>query len=213
MPRNKYPEITAQRILDAATKLFLENGWEETTIQDIVDELGDVTRGAFYHHFKSKNDIIDTVTTELFLKDNPIEEIKKKKGLSGLDKLKTVLMLSITHQDQLKFAKSAPSVLRSPIFVGKQMKNCVNSIAPNLQNYLEEGILDGSITVNYPKQVAETFLILCNQWLSPVLFQVSKEEYMQKFEHFKLLYDSIGLPIMDETFKKAFEEYYDFISK
>lgn len=32
MARNKYPEITEARILDAATKLFLENGWEETTI-------------------------------------------------------------------------------------------------------------------------------------------------------------------------------------
>ena len=52
MARNKYPEITEARILDTATKLFLEKGWEETTVQDIVDELGDITRGAFYHHFK-----------------------------------------------------------------------------------------------------------------------------------------------------------------
>ena len=56
MARNKYPEITEARILDTATKLFLANGWEQTTIQDIVDELGDMTRGAFYHHFKSKAD-------------------------------------------------------------------------------------------------------------------------------------------------------------
>ena len=47
MARNKYPEITEARILDTATKLFLEKGWEETTVQDIVDELGDITRGAF----------------------------------------------------------------------------------------------------------------------------------------------------------------------
>lgn len=40
LPRNKYPEITVKRILDTATKLFVEKGWEETTIQDIVDDLG-----------------------------------------------------------------------------------------------------------------------------------------------------------------------------
>ena len=60
MARNKYPEITEARILDTATKLFLEKGWEETTVQDIVDELGDITRGAFYHHFKSKDYCLKT---------------------------------------------------------------------------------------------------------------------------------------------------------
>ena len=41
MARNKYPEVTVERILDAAQKLFLEKGYDHTTIQDIVDELGD----------------------------------------------------------------------------------------------------------------------------------------------------------------------------
>ena len=54
MPRNKYPEETVQKILDVSMKLFLEKGYEETTILDIVGELGGLTRGAFYHHFKSK---------------------------------------------------------------------------------------------------------------------------------------------------------------
>ena len=39
--------------LDVSLKLFLEKGYEETTILDIVDQLGGLTRGAFYHHFKS----------------------------------------------------------------------------------------------------------------------------------------------------------------
>lgn len=120
MARNKYPEITETRILDAATKLFLENGWEETTIQDIVDELGDVTRGAFYHHFKSKNDIIDAVTTRLFVQKSSITAIKVDNQLNGLEKLKKVMLLSVTDKEQLKFTKSAPSVLRGPQFVAKQ---------------------------------------------------------------------------------------------
>ena len=51
MARNKYPEETVGRILDAAMCLFREKGFERTTIQDIVDQL-DVTKGAVYHHFK-----------------------------------------------------------------------------------------------------------------------------------------------------------------
>lgn len=211
MARNKYPEITKARILDAATKLFLENGWEETTIQDIIDDLGDVTRGAFYHHFKSKNDIIDAVTTTLFIQDNPVTAAKADNQLNGLEKLKKVLLLAVTDKEQLKFMKSAPSVLRSPQFVAKQLNDCIYSISPQLQAYIEEGIHDGSISVDYPKQTAESLVILTNLWFNAVLFPVSKDEFMQKLEHFKMMFDSIGLPLIDEQFRQAFERYYDYI--
>ena len=45
MARNKYPEVTVERILDVSQRLFLEKGYENTTIQDIVDELGGLTKG------------------------------------------------------------------------------------------------------------------------------------------------------------------------
>ena len=48
MSRNKYPEETVQKILDTALKLFLERGYEQTTVLDIVNELGGLTRGALY---------------------------------------------------------------------------------------------------------------------------------------------------------------------
>ena len=37
MARNKYPEVTVEKILDVAQRLFLEKGYDNTTIQDIVD--------------------------------------------------------------------------------------------------------------------------------------------------------------------------------
>ena len=47
MPRNKYPEETVQKILDASLKLFLEKGYEETTVLDIISEMGGLTRKKF----------------------------------------------------------------------------------------------------------------------------------------------------------------------
>ena len=61
MARNKYPEITVEKILEVSQRLFLTKGYDNTTIQDIVDELGGLTRGAIYHHFKSKEEIMDAL--------------------------------------------------------------------------------------------------------------------------------------------------------
>ena len=71
MARNKYPEITVEKILDVAQRLFLEKGYDNTTIQDIVNELGGLTKGAIYHHFKSKEEIIDALGEKLFFYNKP----------------------------------------------------------------------------------------------------------------------------------------------
>ena len=56
MSRNKYPEETIKLILDAATRLFTEKGFEKTSLQDIMNQTK-LSKGAIYHHFTSKEDI------------------------------------------------------------------------------------------------------------------------------------------------------------
>ena len=91
MARNKYPEVTVEKILEAAQKLFLEKGYDQTTIQDIVDELGGLTKGAIYHHFKSKEDIMDALGDKMFLDHNPFDEVRNRSDLNGLQKMKMVI--------------------------------------------------------------------------------------------------------------------------
>ena len=79
MSRNKYPEQTVERILDAAQRLFLEKGNEATTIQDIVDELGGLTKGAIYHHFKSKADIMNALGDRMFLESDPFRAVRAER--------------------------------------------------------------------------------------------------------------------------------------
>ena len=94
MARNKYPEVTVERILDAAQRLFLVKGYENTTIQDIVDELGGLTKGAVYHHFKSKEEIMDAVGDRMFTENNPFEAVMGRNDLNGLQKLREMIRLN-----------------------------------------------------------------------------------------------------------------------
>lgn len=61
MARNKYPEATVKKILDVAERPFVERGNERTTMADIVESLGGLTKGAVYHHFKRKDEIFEAV--------------------------------------------------------------------------------------------------------------------------------------------------------
>ena len=67
----KNPKSTKSRIVDAAWKLFYENGYENTTIEEILWESG-TSRGSFYHYFSGKEALLGTMA---YLFDEKYEEL------------------------------------------------------------------------------------------------------------------------------------------
>ncbi|MDY5844983.1 MAG: TetR/AcrR family transcriptional regulator [Bariatricus sp.] len=58
--RKSYKKKTKDKIMEAAWKLFYEQGYEETTISDIIEKSG-TSRSAFYHHFHGKEELLFSV--------------------------------------------------------------------------------------------------------------------------------------------------------
>lgn len=56
----KKGEARREQILRVAEALFYANGYEQTSVQDILDEIG-ISKGGFYHHFESKLDLLDAI--------------------------------------------------------------------------------------------------------------------------------------------------------
>lgn len=57
MPWNANHKVESrEKILQAAARLFTQNGYDAVSIDDVMREAG-LTRGAFYAHFRSKSDI------------------------------------------------------------------------------------------------------------------------------------------------------------
>lgn len=212
MPRNKNPEITINRILDTAHKLFMEKGYEKTTIQDIVDDLGDLSKGAIYHHFKSKEEIIDAVMMRISQTNNLLEKIKDDKSLNGLQKIKKIFIESISSKDQQQLYRSAPTLMKNPKFLSKQLNQTISVYAPLLQENIEEGISDGSITVNHPKELSQVIMLLVNIWLNPGVFDVDREEFNSKLEFLKKMFEDIGLPVIDDEIMALFKDFQDITS-
>lgn len=57
---SRKPTDTKERILDTATNLFSTHGYSATSVDDILTAVG-ITKGAFYHYFKSKEHLCETV--------------------------------------------------------------------------------------------------------------------------------------------------------
>jgi TetR/AcrR family transcriptional regulator, transcriptional repressor for nem operon len=53
-------KTTRERIVEAADLLFYQQGYEQTSFSNVAEAVG-ITRGNFYYHFKTKDEILDAV--------------------------------------------------------------------------------------------------------------------------------------------------------
>ena len=97
---------TKGKIVSAAWKLFYEQGYDETTVEEIVEESG-TSRGSFYHYFEGKDALLSSLSV---LFDDKYEELSTTMDpdLSPIDKLKYInqeLFLMIENTVLLKWCK------------------------------------------------------------------------------------------------------------
>lgn len=92
MPRVvKHPDLRRAEILDRATSLFLQRGYDNVSLNDLIAEAG-VSKGAFYHWFPSKDALI-TALAERAAREQfaAIEDAAARCDGNALDRLNAVL--------------------------------------------------------------------------------------------------------------------------
>ncbi len=208
MARNKHPEETVNLILDTAYRLFMQKGYEHTSIQDIIDQLGGLSKGAIYHHFKSKEEILIAVTDRLSAQSNAqLAAIRDRKGLTGAEKLKMLFKESVTNPMQNELFTAAPNFGDNPQLLFMILDGSLNDSAPNyIQPIIEQGIADGTIQTEHPEEFSEMLMLLANFWLNPMIFGDSAEKTHNKFKVFQQLLDGIGLHVVDGDMLHRMEE-------
>ena len=207
MPRHNPEQRTKQDILETAMRLFAEKGMENVKVEDVVKEVG-VTRGAFYHYFKSREELIAGVMYKAFEEneDNPYLLAYKQKGLNALEKLRLAAKLSLrSHLDMTESTREQIKKLSiDPIVFKNEIIFQITVMATYIEKLLIEGNKDGSMIVLFPKQASQTIAWVVASWLSPYLLEVSYEEYEDKILFFEQLSISLGVPIMDDEMKDIY---------
>ena len=161
MARNKHPEQTIQLILDTASRLFFQQGYDRTTLQDIINATG-LSKGAIYHHFSSKEAILVAVVDQIGEYNSTVlAQVRDRKGLTGAEKLREVFRTSLQLSFQGRVLNMLPYLIENPKFMALQMQSILYEASPDyILPILQEGLADGSIQTEYPEQLSEVLLIL-----------------------------------------------------
>lgn len=210
MARNKYPEETVEKILTAARRLFLEKGYEKTTIQDIVDQLGGLTKGAVYHHFKSKEEIMDAVCLQMFFDHNPFDRVRGRSDLTGLEKMKEVIRMT-QEPEWSSLGRQSMPMLKNPQILAKTLEENQRILKPLWLELIREGMADGSIRTDYPDEVAELLILLDTLWIAPTVFPATREGILHKFHCAGEIFAHLGVPLIDQEMLDLADRYFQLV--
>lgn len=196
MARNAHPEVTRRRILDAAQKLFSEKGFEHTSVQDIVNELGDLSKGAIYHHFPCKEAILEELThRDWEASHGLLDELHQRTDLTGLEKIREVVRRSVTNETHLNIQRDGAQFLEDSTTLAHNLENWQTTVADGFHTLIMDGVKDGSIIAEYPREAAILLSLLLNYWVACAATAADVEPRLRCVA---TMLTSIGLPVFDE---------------
>jgi len=175
----KEPEERKREILDAAEKLFAENGYEAATVNDILD-LVKIAKGTFYYYFKSKEDVLDALI------DRRISEgVEKAQEIaaSSISPVQKILAIMMAQKPQNQVQEDFTSVLHEKDNAKMHQKSLTQYIlrlSPCLGKVVKEGIEAGIFSTPFPNESAEILLSAGLVLFDDDYFKWTKEEAAAK---------------------------------
>ncbi|MDR3173409.1 MAG: TetR/AcrR family transcriptional regulator [Treponema sp.] len=204
---SKKHDVRLNEILDAAELLFTQKGYDQTTVNDILDKV-EIGKGTFYHYFKSKEDVMAGVIRRI------ADGLTEKAQVIAADS-------TIGVQEKMKLILSAVSLSGSPGEAvveelhrpaNAQMHQmsiveAVRGVAPVMAGVVKQGVSEGVYHTPYPLETMEFLLASNSFFFDDAVFQWKPEELASRVRacvriielslgaaegSFHFLYDSLG---------------------
>ncbi|MBT1175685.1 TetR/AcrR family transcriptional regulator [Bifidobacterium sp. LC6] len=212
MARNAHPEVTERRILEAARDLFMEQGYEKTSIQNIVDRLGNLSKGAIYHHFKSKEAILDRLNSaDWDYSQGERDHVMARDDLNGLQKLRALFTVAINNEEHRKLNEAGLPFLDDPTTLASNLNFWATELPKHWLPIIEEGMRDGSIPTEYPQEAAELISLLANYWLLTRFYPANHAQLKHRIQCLAAMLNAINIPVFnDELIEQTYKFYAAF---
>ncbi len=160
----KSAEIRKQELLDCAVQLFGTQGYEATTINQIIAALN-ISKGAFYHHYSSKEDLVEALAERHARQvADRTRHVLEDESLDAFERLSVFLSMMRMSKSE---AHAGMQAAFAPIFqpgnshlYERSQAAIASVIRPILRDLIAEGIADRTFDSADPDEAADTILHL-----------------------------------------------------
>ena len=158
-PRTHHDE-KKQELIKIAFGLFMSKGYESTSIQDIMNA-AKISKGAMYHYFANKEDVLDAVLNHILdLEEQRLAPVFQDASLRPLEKLTATMRLDSSQvtpeaQQATTYAMQRPA----SIFDYRARELSRKRTASRLADLIREGIAAGEFHTEYPDEMS---FVICS---------------------------------------------------
>jgi AcrR family transcriptional regulator len=177
-------EARKNEILDIAQRLFMEKGYEDTAINDILSVSG-IARGSLYYHYKSKEDVLDgiigrmteqLVTAAKAVADDPVLTVHEKM-------LRIIPSMNIADSPNERMIEELHRPANA-LLHQKSIAQTLNAVAPIITEVVEQGIRAGVYQTLFPLETVEILLVAGQFIFDEGIFQWTPEEMAARMTAF-----------------------------
>lgn len=172
----KDAEERRNEILDVAERLFCSRGYDQTSTNDILAEIG-IARGTLYYHFSSKEDILDAMI------DRILDEIVRRASRIALDGSIPVLeRMTQTILASNVDTKTGDMILeqmhkpQNALMHAKMQERLLKQLIPLFTKLIEDGISQGLMQTDDPEDTIEMLLLYANTVFDDAIAYSEKEK-------------------------------------
>jgi AcrR family transcriptional regulator len=188
--------VKQNEILDAAQTLVYTKGYEQMSIQDVLDAL-QISKGAFYHYFGSKQALLDGLVERMLEQAiKMLQPIIQDPALTALEKLHCYFATASQWKTaQKSFVLALLRVFytdQNAILRQKLQSMSIKRVAPMIAGILRQGVAEGVFVTTYPDQTSEILLNLLagmgETWADVLLADPPPPDGLERLERLTAAY-------------------------
>lgn len=168
----KKPEERRREIVSASRSLFLSQGYENTTMQDIMTKL-QIAKGTTYHYFRSKEELLDAVVEDMVTEYvGTIEKSLNQCGGTAFEKMQILVTVGRIVSPSTNTLADALHRSDNREMHARLLAITIAKLSPLYARVISQGCEEGVFRVEHPLECAEILLagiqfvtdIGCHPW-------------------------------------------------
>ena len=170
------------KILKVAQELFNSDGFQETTVDDIMRGVG-AAKGAFYYYFDTKEQVLDClIDNSINKKVSAVSSVLEKPGMNALQKLQIILQEEFKTGMESYDPKNHVHNIKNVDMHQKIIAGMVERFAPLIGKVVEQGINEGRFRTEYPLEVSQIVVAGVHFVTDLGIFKWSAEQYLSRIK-------------------------------
>lgn len=154
----KKPEERRREIVSASRSLFLSQGYENTTLQDIMTKL-QIAKGTTYHYFRSKEELLDAVVEDMVTEYvSAVEESLNKCKGTALEKMQILVTVGRVVSPSTDNLIDALHRSDNREMHARLLAITLSKLSPLYARVISQGCEEGVFRVEHPLECAEILL-------------------------------------------------------